>query len=226
MNDAVIMPQMTIWEAYDRYHIMPNLKLHQLRVAAVARAIATARNADVELVTRAALLHDMGNIMKSDFNQFPPEFYGDKGREYWEGVKAECAAKFGTDEHAATSAIVRDMGVQEDVVTLIEGMGFSRAKEVLERGSLELQILEYADQRVAPYGVVSMEERLEEGHKRYQARDRTEYGDDDTEFNTNRELLRQIEAKLFEGLTITPGSLTEESLQTSIETLKNYKIAK
>ena len=84
-----MMPDMTIWEAYEAYRIMPNLRLHQLRVAAVARELAQALHADVELVTRAALLHDMGNIMKSDLTQFPPEFYGDEGLAYWEEVKAE-----------------------------------------------------------------------------------------------------------------------------------------
>ena len=28
-----MMPDMTIWEAYEAYRIMPNLRLHQLRVA-------------------------------------------------------------------------------------------------------------------------------------------------------------------------------------------------
>ncbi len=215
---------MSIWEAYEKYSIMPNLRLHQLRVAAVARTLAEALGADSELVTRAALLHDMGNIMKSDFNQFPPEFYGEKGREYWEAVKADCGARFGLDEHSATAAIVRDLGIDESVVTLIDSMGFSRAQEVYTSGSIELQILEYSDQRVAPYGIVSMEERLAEGHKRYQERERTEYGHDDSEFDTNHEILKRLESKLFGGLPIAPESLTEASLKDTIESLTLYTI--
>lgn len=219
-----MMPDMTIWEAYEAYRIMPNLRLHQLRVAAVARELALALHADAELVIRAALLHDMGNIMKSNFDQFPPEFYGEEGFAYWEGVKADCALRYGSDEHAATAAIAREIGVGEPIVKMLGGMGFSKAPSILETGSLELQILEYADQRVAPYGIVSMEERLREGHERYKAREHSEYGENDSIFQHNCELLRELEQKLFDGLKITPEMLSEGSLAKSIESLRDYVI--
>ncbi len=215
---------MTIWEIYEHYSIMPNLRLHQLRVAAIARTLAEALGADVELVTRAGLLHDMGNIMKTDFSQFPPEFYGDKGLEYWEGVKADCAQRFGHDEHSATAAIAREIGVSEGVVDIMSQMGFSKAERIVLQGSLELQILEYADQRVAPQGIVSMEERLREGHERYKERARTEYGESDRQFESNSAYLKQLEEKLFEGLLITPELLTEESLTAMMDFLRDYAI--
>ncbi len=220
----MILP-MTIWEIYDRYTIMPNLRLHQLRVAAVARELAFALKADAERVTRAALLHDMGNIMKSDLTQFPPEFYGTQGIEYWEQVKKECEAKYGKDEHEATAAIAREIGIGEDIVHMLDSMGFSKAESILHDGSLELQILEYADQRVAPYGIVSMDERLREGHDRYKRRVESDYGEDDRLFEHNHGLLKQLEAKLFGGLAIAPQMFTEESLKPTIEALKSYEIA-
>lgn len=224
IKSAAIIPRMTIWEAYENYRIMPNLRLHQLRVAAVARTLAEALGADVELVTRAGLLHDMGNIMKSDFSQFPPEFYGDKGRVYWEGVKADCGERFGQDEHTATAAIARDMGVDENIVQLMDSMGFSKAAHIAKNGSVELQILEYADQRVAPNGIVSMDERLREGHARYKERPNAEYGENDAEFHAHCESLKRVEEKLFANLLITPEMLTEESLQGMMDFLRNYTI--
>lgn len=219
------MPLMTIWEAYDLYRIMPNLRLHQLRVAAVARALALEHGIDAKQVTHAGVLHDMGNIMKSDMSQFPPEFYAPEGREYWEGVKTDVAARFGKNEHSATAAILRDLGIDEGIVSLIDGMGFSKAAVICSEGSLELQILEYADQRVGPYGIVSMEERLHEGHERYKSRVRADYGSNDGEFEKNSDLLRGLEQRLFDGLSISPESLTEESLKDSIESLRSYVIA-
>lgn len=216
---------MTIWEAYEHYHIMPNLRLHQLRVAAVARTLAEALGADRELVTHAGLLHDMGNIMKTDFTQFPAEFYGDNGLAYWEQVKADCGDRFGHDEHTATAAIARDIGVSKDIVEIMDAMGFSKAAQISEHGSLELQILEYADQRVAPHGIVSMEERLREGHARYKDRTRTEYGENDVEFHENAAHLKQMEQKLFASLLITPDMLNEESLTGMMESLRSYVIA-
>lgn len=219
------MPRMTIWDAYEHYNIMPNLRLHQLRVAALARELALALKADHELVTKAALLHDMGNIMKSDLKVFPPDFYGDEGIEYWEKVKSEYGEKYGKDEHEATVSIARELGAGETVVAMLGSMGFSKAESILNEGSLELQILEYADQRVAPYGITSMEERLREGHERYKRRVDSDYGEDDQLFEHNRTMLKRLEAKLFEGLLITPDMLTEESLAGTIESLKGYQIA-
>jgi putative nucleotidyltransferase with HDIG domain len=219
-----MIPDMTIWEAYEAYTIMPNLRLHQLRVAAVARTLAKARGADVEMVTRAGLLHDMGNIMKSDLTQFPPEFYGDKDESYWQAVKDECGLRYGMDEHTATAAIAREIGVEEKIVELIDSMGFSRAERVLREGSLELQILEYADQRVAPYGITSLTERLKEGHERYKNRVGSDYAEPDREFEKNHSLLIELEQRLFDGLSITPESLTEESLRDTMESLKTYVI--
>ncbi len=218
------MARMTIWEAYETYRIMPNLRLHQLRVASLARTLAAALGADAETVTRAGLLHDMGNIMKTEFTTFPPEFYGDKDVAYWQAVKDECAAKYGSDEHSATAAIVREIGVGEDIVRLIDSMGFSKAEHVLNEGSLELQVLEYADQRVAPYGVVSMTERLKEGHERYKSRVGSDYAEPDREFEKNHATLSELERRLFDGLQITPESLTEESLKDTIGSLRTYRI--
>ncbi len=224
-NCAAIIRPMTIWDAYEHYRIMPNLRLHQLRVAAVARTLAEALGANIELVTRAGLLHDMGNIMKTDFTQFPLEFYGDKGLAYWQAVQADCGERYGKDEHTATTAIAREIGIAEETVQLMDSMGFSKAAHIAEQGSLELQILEYADQRVAPTGIVSMEERLLEGHERYKERTRTEYGENDKEFHENSARLKGIEEKLFANLLITPEMLNEDSLKGVMESLRSFVIA-
>ncbi len=217
------MPHMKAWDAYETYKIMPNLRLHQLRVASVARALAQARKADVELVTKVGLLHDMGNIMKSDLTQFPAEFYGDQDISYWEGVKRECGERYGADEHIATAAIAREMGLSESVVEIIDGMGFSKAETILENASLELQIAEYADQRVAPYGITSMTERLREGHERYAAKHGSDYGGDDT-FNKNHRVLEELERRLFAGIDLAPEDLNDESLKGEIESLRDYEL--
>lgn len=220
-----MMPGMKISEIYERYRIMPNLQLHQLRVASVARELGLALHADSELLTKAGLLHDMGNIMKSDLTQFPPEFYGNKSIEYWQSVKDDFGIRYGADEHIATAAIAREIGAGEEIIHLLDSMGFSKAEAILHEGSLELQILEYADQRVAPYGITSMTERLREGHQRYKARKESDYGEDDGLFEHNHAILCELEKKLFEGLLITPEMLNEESLKGTIESLKEYEIS-
>lgn len=218
------MPDMTIADVYEKYKIMPNLRLHQLRVAAVARRLAEVRGADIELVTQAGLLHDMGNIMKTDFNQFPPEFYGDRTISYWEEVKKDCGERYGQDEHTATAAIAGEIGVEDVVLSIINNMGFSKAEAILENATPELQIIEYADQRVAPYGITSMSERLREGHERYAAKAGSDYSEDEM-FNKNYRVLEELERKLFAGIDLKPEDLSEESLRESIEALRGYEIA-
>lgn len=225
MFASAMMPGMKIWDVYEQYKIMPNLRLHQLRVASVARALAQERGADHELVTRAGLVHDMGNILKADFSVFPPDFFGDVGLAYWSDVKSDYAARYGSDEHTATIAIVHELGLSDAVATIVASMGFSKAGDVYEHGSLELQIIEYADQRVAPYGITSMETRLQEGRERYKKRAGSDYGTDDGQFENNLEILKRLEKQLFEGLTITPASITEESQKDTVELLRSYEIA-
>lgn len=219
-----MMPLMTAWEAYENYTIMPNLRLHQLRVAAVARVLALATGADADRCTKAGLLHDMGNIMKSDLTQFPPEFYGDRGVEYWEGVK-EDTRRFGADEHEATAAIARDMGVDETVIEIIDSMGFSKAPQILESGSLETCVLEYADQRVAPFGITSMKERLHEGRERYAKRRKADYGENDAAFDHSMYALEKLEERLFKGLTLKPSDLNEDDLRDLMDELRDYEVA-
>jgi putative nucleotidyltransferase with HDIG domain len=218
------MPGMTIWEAYEAYRTMPNLRLHQLRVAAVSRTMARALRADHELVTQAGLLHDMGNILKADLHAFPPEFYGEEDLAYWQAVQKDYTDRYGSDEHTATSAIARELSVTKDVIAIIESMGFSKAEAVYESGSLELQIVEYADQRVAPHGITSMEERLAEGFKRHVARVNPGYGSKDA-FEKNKQVLEKLEARLCELARISPSSISETSLSGTIEELRDYKLS-
>ncbi len=61
-----------ISEIYEEYKIMPNLREHQLRVAAVAAQICDNFNKPLnkkEIIT-ACLLHDMGNIIKFKLELF------------------------------------------------------------------------------------------------------------------------------------------------------------
>lgn len=119
---------MTIQDLYEKYHIMPNLKLHQLRVAAVAQTICESFDilVDTETVVQACLLHDMGNIVKSDFSVFPDSFYMPEGKVYWQKIKEEYVTKYGTNDHHATIEIVQELGVSEKVIECIDGIDLFR----------------------------------------------------------------------------------------------------
>jgi hypothetical protein len=69
-----------------------------------------------------------------------------------------------------------------------------------------------------------MSERLQEGHKRYAAKEGSDYSDDEM-FNKNYRVLEELERRLFAGIDLKPEDLSEESLSESMRTLRSYEIA-
>lgn len=205
---------------------MPGLQLHQLRVAALARYVAGSLSVPVktDLVVCAALFHDMGNILKSDFTTFP-DFLGDKDASYWEGVKREYVATYGTNVHEATQTIAREIGLNEEVVSLIDAMGFSRMESIRDSDSIELKIIEYADSRTAPRGVLSLQERLEDARKRYEGKN---FSGEPTFGRARWEELMSaaevIEGQLFSVSSIKPSDVSESVIAPLMEELRAFKI--
>lgn len=111
----------------------------------------------------ACLMHDLGNIVKMDFS-LHDEGYG-QPIAYREEKKAIVKARYGTSCHEATIAMCRELGVAERVIAIIDHMGIKSFME--EDGPRETQIVRYTDMRVDPRGVVSLDERMLDGYRRY-----------------------------------------------------------
>lgn len=213
------MPK-TVQQIYEGYKIMPNLQVHQLRVAAVAMMICDNFSEPLpkhEMVS-GCLIHDMGNILKFKLDLFP-EFTKPEGMNYWEGVKEEYRKKYGNDEHVATFAIAKELGVSEKTFTLIEAISFLGAPSLALGDSFAHKIMEYCDDRVNPFGVVSLEVRLADLRKRYAHK-----GGDTPERRAFDEALRKIEQQIFEKCSIKPEDITDEAVAQLIEELKNFVV--
>jgi len=197
---------------------MPTLQLHQLRVAAVAKTICDylKTTVDEKSVILACLFHDMGNIIKSDLPRFP-EFLEPQGMDYWQKVKNEYIEKYGPQEHVATEMIAQEIGLPESAFTLLSKIGFSNLGSTDTEGAIENKICSYADMRVGPYGVLSIEERLAEARKRYEGRRHTVVTD---LFEPLSNALRNIERELFKNLDIKPEDITDEKIKKTMEELK------
>jgi hypothetical protein len=217
---------MTVLDIYAKYRIYRGLQKHQLRVGAVARFVALRSRgvADPDLVTRVGLLHDMGNIIKADLPRYQ-EFLAPEGLEHWEGVKREYISTYGDDEHAATAAICREIGVGERELSIIENMRVTRTQWIFEEGSLEQKICKYADMRVSPWGIVPMRERLAEARERY-AGHPMDRGDIYTpELLANAaEVCERIEEYLVIRCDFRPGDITDASMAPALEELKGYRV--
>jgi len=215
----------TAQDIYEVYRIMPSLRLHQLRVAAVGKTLCDnlTRDVDTRAVVLACLFHDMGNIIKSDLSLFP-EFCEPEGIAHWEMVKREFLETYGNDEHKATYAIARAIGLPEPAIRLMDDFGFSKLELVRDGGSLEKKIAKYADLRTGPHGVVSMASRLAEGKQRFSSK-HPDTPRDEQEWERLTAAAYDMERQIFAEATIAPEDITEQSIQPLIEELRGFPLA-
>ncbi|PIQ68288.1 MAG: hypothetical protein COV91_04945 [Candidatus Taylorbacteria bacterium CG11_big_fil_rev_8_21_14_0_20_46_11] len=216
----------TVQEIYTQYRIMPFLQLHQLRVAGVASFIAQNLKLpvhDIQQVLFACLFHDMGNIIKSDLDVFP-ESVQPEGRKFWQSVKDEFVAKYGNDEHEATIAIAKELSLPPIVCDLIDGFGFSKVTSIAGHGSILAKVCEYADMRVAPQGIVSVEQRLEEGKIRYENKKQTGGGFSVEKYDELVHSLTKIEQELFAGGSVQPEQITDQIIGMIVDPLRKLTL--
>lgn len=214
---------MHIAKIYKRYNTIPSLQLHMYRVAAVAQLIAnhSKEKVDTHAVISACLLHDMGNILKFNFELFP-EFFKPEGIEYWKKIRTQFAEKYGEDEHYATFEIAKEIGVSEKTMKLLHAIGFSNAVINKNHHDFAQKICAYADCRVEPMGVVSLQRRLEDGRKRFQLNKKL--SENSTFFQEMSVALYEIEKQIFELNDLKPEDITEECIQSSLKKLKHFEV--
>ena len=214
----------TSTEIYERYRIPPWLAEHMRRVAAVAVMVFDAqhdRAGDAqernELIT-ACLLHDMGNIIKFDLDKLPSPVRTE--RDHWETVRSDMISRYGRDEHKATLMILDELGVSNRVRGIIDSIGFLKNAQTRADGDLVTKIAVYADSRVVPSGVASLEERMTDMHERYSDK----HPKDEPVTQKNREAIFAIEQELFRNASIAPESITEQSIATIRDSMKTFDI--
>lgn len=214
---------MDIQEIYNKYKLMPNLQLHQLRVATVGKIICDSipNFKETKDVIGACLLHDMGNIIKFDLNYYP-NFLKPEGFEYWQKIKEEYIQKYGKDEHIATQKIISELTDSRKIKEYADQVGFSKLQETKEDSSLAKKICAYSDMRVGPHGIITIEERVIDGKKRYEGREDKSMNLNQYEILTNA--LGEIEEQIFKTSTILPTYITNDLINEKIVELKNFKI--
>ena len=211
----------TISEIYEEYKIMPNLQLHMLRVASVASQICDGMDiqVDKERIIKACLFHDMGNIIKSNLDHFP-QWNEPKGKEYWQQVKDEYIAKYGTNEHKATLQIMKELGIAENVIELVDNVGHYLFCDQLQSDDFNKKITNYADVRPGLYGVIPYDERMKDVYVRYKNSPIF------VEEKHNRSVMcgKEIERQIFLECKIKPEDITDESVAPIMEELKNFVV--
>ncbi|MCI8291282.1 MAG: hypothetical protein HFJ25_03390 [Clostridia bacterium] len=209
---------MNILEIYKKYHLPENLQMHMLRVAACASLILDNWNGekiDKEAIIRVSLLHDMGNILK-----IPEDFFHDEGFKI---LRRKYFDIYGTNEHELNMEIGKIEGLSDKELVILDGKRSRKNEQTLLSNSYEIKICAYCDQRVAPEGVVSICERLEDAKKRYKDRPLSVWSNEE-KANRLIECSLGIESQIMEFCNIEPKDINNESIYKYIENLREYDI--
>ena len=200
---------------------MPNLQAHMFRVTTVASEICDnfKKPLDKDTVIAATLLHDMGNMVKIKLEVFP-EFLKPKGLEYWKKIQENFVRKYGKDDYQATYKILKEIGVNQKVYRLIKSIEFRKAPLNVRHSSFEKKICIYADLRVAPTRITSLNARLREVKDRYMRNK----GISEKKFNHLSLSMQTIEKQIFAQTKIKPEDITEENVGGLIEKFKSLDI--
>lgn len=214
---------MKIQKIYDKYKIMPQLQLHQLRVAGVASIICDdfQKTIDKDSVVTAALLHDMGNIVKFKLELFP-EHLKPKGLNHWQKVKKEFIDEYGKDDHITSNKIAKEIGVNNKVLKIITAFGFREAKTTIKYTDFERKIAPYSDMRVGMNGIQVLDERIDGGIKRYSKSRRKSL--DKVTLLDLKNIWELIEEQIFYHTDISPDEITDRGVMRLIPKLREYEI--
>ena len=214
---------MVITDIYAHYTIPSHLQMHMLRVAAVAKYICEHMQEpiDTESTVTACLLHDMGNILKFNMS-VRPDLLTPEGPEYWLSVQDDFKRRYGSDEHDATLAIMREVGVSDRVLEIFSLMGFSQTEQALAVGDMAALIGNYSDQRVGPDRVMLLRERLLEARDRYLSRAHVVY--DAAFFDKTLLQAEHVEDVIFSQCSLTPSAIDDSVIDPLLESLRHTHI--
>jgi hypothetical protein len=193
---------------YDTYYVLPGVRTHMMLAASVGHFLCKQLAIPSERVVAALLLHDIGSVVKFRIDSPLSKEASKEEQEQLLIAQQKIKERFGSKEHGATANILVDLGVDKAVQELINKAQYSRAKEIVDE-SREIKICWYADYRVAPSGVVSVDKRAEDILQRYQSRAHF----NKEQFHSHIALLKRIEQELFRNLQCSPEDINPKSIQ-------------
>ncbi len=214
---------MKVQDVYEKYGTPLNLRQHMLLVAGIVRLLQqswTGRKVDWDTVITAALLHDLGNVVKFDLEKHPGLLGPEQSRiQYWRKVKKATIEKYGSNDHIVTDKMLKEINVSERVRQLILEKSFGNSIHLRSSSDIEAKLLLYCDLRVLPSGVGSLKERLDDIAKRL-----TTYSER-PDFDQLVAACYDIEGEIVESVS---GDLNEaeedSSLETSFKDSMSYEV--
>ena len=216
---------MRIIDIYNTYHLPERLRIHMLKVGACCKLILD--NFDdtpinKKAIITVALLHDTGNMAKignigntniDDITLEDKEFIN---------IRKKYIDKYGLDDNLITIEIGKELGLTDYELKLFELKESKRNEEIMKSNNFEEKICAYCDERVSPYGVMGIKDRLEDAKKRYKG-SKSIWGNEE-EANHLIECALEIEKQIMKHCKIKPEDINDNSIEKYIEELKEFEI--
>jgi len=147
-------------DIYKLFEIPPNLQDHLITVTKISNLIATHwqdQNINISDLIKVSLLHDLGNIVKFNFEKFPID-----NINYWKGKQTEIIKKYGNDDHDVTQKMLQEIKIDDKLIKIILNKSFDNSINISQSSDWISKILLYADLRVLPNGVGTLQQRLDD----------------------------------------------------------------
>lgn len=216
---------MLIQSIYDQYTIPPHLQLHMLRVAGVCKMICdhwTDGDLPVHNIMTVWLTHDLGNILKFDMDLFP-EVREPEWVEYRKGIKKDFE-QYGSDEHQATKKIASMCNISESWMNLLKMFDEYNDEKLIQSDNIALWICDYADARVATFGITTLHERIQKITKRNMKNHGRGTKKAKMVAKNRTATAEKMEEKIFKHCTIAPQDITDEVVNPLLEDLRSFDI--
>ena len=198
---------------YDKYSIPLNVQRHMFEVAAVAEIICDncKEKINKEDIVASCLIHDLGNLIKVKFDEGSINLLDVADRkkiDFFKKQRAKMQEKYGENAENANSLIAEELGANKKVIELVSHKAIHIENEKFASNDLDGIIVAYADMRVSPHGIVTMQERMDEYYKRYKVSEDKKQEEHSKQFAP---LIKQLEKDLFKKLKIKPEDITNSS---------------
>jgi len=147
-------------DIYKLFDIPPNLQDHLIAVAKISNLIATHwqdKNIHISDLIKISLLHDLGNIVKFNFEKFPID-----NIDYWKQKQKEIIEKYGDNDHDVTKKMLEEINIDIKLIQIILNKSFDNSINISKSSDWMSKILLYADLRVLPNGVGTLQQRLDD----------------------------------------------------------------
>ncbi len=198
------------------HHVPPHIVEHSLAVAKLAvflakKLVEKGVVVDINLVDRACLLHDILRVCdfkESDYNG-PQQDISEQSKAKWQQL---CEMYKGLPHEYAAYEILKDKyPVLALTIRKHRYVGISDEKE--KPSTWEEKLVYYADKRVMHERIVSLEERLADGHKRnvhfYATPDQSKMVTAKID-----PLIYELENQIFDKLDFNPLQITNEFIDS------------